>query len=182
MEDEVQLADVAEALVQRFDEDLDEVEDGQFGLGGVAAEDEVESGEVTEHELAVGADQVAALHEVAAVVGLARHQLERLGQDPLLSTRRQMGVELAESRLAVVVEHEDGVDHDFEVSRDQNVNRRCATTMGSNVVLSFVATITLRAALVRILSAVCVCKQSKVVTNYYLLLSPDLNSRIQLLY
>lgn len=89
-----------------------------------------------------------------------------------------MGVELAESRLAVVVEHEDGVDHDFEVSWDKNVNRRCATTMGSNVVLSFVATITLRAALVQILSAVCVCKQSKVVTNYYQLLSPDLNFRI----
>lgn len=88
VEDEVQLADVAEALVQRLDEDLDEVEDGQFGLGGVAAEDEVESGEVTEHELAVGADQVAALHKVAAVVGLARHQLERLGQNPLLSARR----------------------------------------------------------------------------------------------
>lgn len=124
VEDEVQLADVAEALVQRLDEDLDEVEDGQLGLGGVAAEDEVESGKVTEHELAVGADQVAALHEVAAVLGLARHQLERLGQNSLLSARRQVGVELAEPRLAVVVEHEDGVDHNFEVSRDQNVNRR----------------------------------------------------------
>ena len=46
MEDEVKLAHVLEALVQRLHEHLDEVEDAELGLAAVHAEHEVEGGVV----------------------------------------------------------------------------------------------------------------------------------------
>ena len=55
MKDEVKLADILEALVQRLDEDLDQVEDSQFGLRTVDAKHEVEGRVVTVDQPVVGA-------------------------------------------------------------------------------------------------------------------------------
>lgn len=46
VEDEVEFADVIEAGVEGFDEDVDEVEQGEGGFGGGGDEDEVEGGVV----------------------------------------------------------------------------------------------------------------------------------------
>ena len=59
VEDEVELAYVLEALVERLDQHLDEVEDAQLRLGGVHAEHEVERGIVPVDELVVGATDQA---------------------------------------------------------------------------------------------------------------------------
>ena len=61
MEDEVELAHVLEALVERLDQHLDQVEDSQLGFRGIHAEHEVEGGIVPVDQLIVGAtDQTAA--------------------------------------------------------------------------------------------------------------------------
>ena len=51
MEDEVELADIAESPVEGLDEDLDEVEDTEGRLGLVDTEDEVEGGVVAVDEV-----------------------------------------------------------------------------------------------------------------------------------
>ena len=89
VEDQVQLADVFEAFVERLHEDLNEVEDAEFGLGRVDAEDKVERRVVSVDELevvGVGAadDGAAALEEVAHVVFALRDELKRLLDDLLL--------------------------------------------------------------------------------------------------
>ena len=53
MKDEVEFADIFKALVECFDEDLDEVEDSKLGLRTVYAEDEVESCVVAIDQLVV---------------------------------------------------------------------------------------------------------------------------------
>ena len=55
VEDEIELAHVLEAFVQRLHEHLDEVEDAELALAGVDAKDKVESGVVSVDELEVGA-------------------------------------------------------------------------------------------------------------------------------
>ncbi len=55
MKDEVELANVFETLVQRFYEDLNQIEDSQFGLRAVDAKHEVESRVVTVDQSVVGA-------------------------------------------------------------------------------------------------------------------------------
>ena len=53
MEDEVKFADILEALVERFHEDLDEVEDAKLGLAAVHAEHGVEGGVMPSHNITV---------------------------------------------------------------------------------------------------------------------------------
>ena len=55
VEDEIELAHILEALVERLDQHLDEVEDAQLGLGRVDAEHEVQGGVVPVDQLVVGA-------------------------------------------------------------------------------------------------------------------------------
>ena len=55
MKDEVELANVFETLVERFHEDLNQIEDSQFGLRAVDAKHEVESRVVTVDQSVVGA-------------------------------------------------------------------------------------------------------------------------------
>ena len=59
VENEVELADIFEALVERLYEDLDEIEDAELGLGGVDAEDKVEGRVVTVDQLVIAASQHA---------------------------------------------------------------------------------------------------------------------------
>ena len=64
MKDEVEFAHVLEALVERLDQDLNQVEDSQLRLRGIHAEHEVQGGIVPVDELIVGAtDQTGAEKE-----------------------------------------------------------------------------------------------------------------------
>merc|ERR1719411_1385919 len=79
VEDEVKLAHVLEALVQRLHEHLDEVEDAELGLAAVHAEHEVEGGVMPVYQLIVRAsDKASSLQKVAHIIVTFRHQLESL--------------------------------------------------------------------------------------------------------
>mmetsp|Transcript_25124 Transcript_25124/g.78850 ORF Transcript_25124/g.78850 Transcript_25124/m.78850 type:complete len:282 (-) Transcript_25124:168-1013(-) len=113
VEDEVQLADVLEALVERLDEDLDEVEDAEVALLLVHGEDEVERRVVPVDELHVVAPLGdAALEVVAEAVRPLPHLLEDAPDHILLLLHaRHVLVELDQPRLAVVVHHDHRLDH-----------------------------------------------------------------------
>ena len=66
MEDQVELTDVLEALVERLDQHLDQVEDAQLWLGRVNTEHEVESGVVPVDELVVGAADQSAIGQLVS--------------------------------------------------------------------------------------------------------------------
>jgi hypothetical protein len=53
VEDKIELADIFEAFVERFHEDLDKVQDSQLGLGAVHTEHKVQGGIVTVYQLVV---------------------------------------------------------------------------------------------------------------------------------
>lgn len=79
MKDQIQFAHVLEALVQRFDKHLYQIQNAQLALRRVDAEDKVQRGIVPIDELVVGAaDQRATLQEIAHIVVALRHQLECL--------------------------------------------------------------------------------------------------------
>ena len=106
MEDEVKLAHVLEALVQRLHEHLDQVEDAELGLAAVHAEHEVEGGVMPSHNITVlhrchywslppppspvyqlivrASDKASSLQKVAHIIVTFWHQLESLLDDLLL--------------------------------------------------------------------------------------------------
>ena len=65
VEDEIELADVLKALVERLDKHLNEIEDAELGFGGIDAKHKVERG-------VMSVDQFCVLLVVVVVVSLLR--------------------------------------------------------------------------------------------------------------
>ncbi len=128
VKDEVEFADVLEAGVERFDEDLNEVEDAQLALARVHDEHEEQGGVVAVDDAHVGPHHRAALHEVAHPVGAPRQQRVHLAYELLLRILADLRVELGEARLPAVVQHHHGLDHG--VSRSELFG--CGMRLGWN--------------------------------------------------
>merc|ERR1711941_195825 len=111
VEDEVELAHVLERFVERFNEDVNEIEDAQLAFRRVHAKDEVERGVVSVDELGVAAPLIPSLHEIAHEVRPLRHQVEALSDQLLLLIDAMIVEKLTQSRLAMVVDDEDSINH-----------------------------------------------------------------------
>lgn len=115
VEDEVELADVLEAVVEGLHEDLDEVEDAELALARVHGEDEVQGRVVAVDELGVLApdagDAGGRVDKVAGPVGAAGDEGVNLTHQLLLGLLVQVDVELVEPDVALVVDDNDCLDH-----------------------------------------------------------------------
>jgi hypothetical protein len=110
VEDEIQLANILEHVVERFNHDVNEVEYTQLTFALVDHEDEDERGVHSVNHLGSLAE-ARVLDEVADAVRPLRHHPEKVLDDVLLLGDGDGRVELAEANLAVVVDHDDGLDH-----------------------------------------------------------------------
>lgn len=80
MKDEIELADVFEASIEGFDEDLDEIKNAKLALGLVDAEDEEESGIVTVDDADIRTKDGAALDKIAQSIAPARDDGEDIAE------------------------------------------------------------------------------------------------------
>ena len=88
VEDEVELADVLEAAVERLHEHVYKVEYAQLRLVFVNERREVERGEVPVDELHALAESLCILDEVAQAISTAVQRLEHVSHEFLLPFRR----------------------------------------------------------------------------------------------
>ena len=95
-----------ETLVQRLDEDLNQIENSQFALGTVDAEDKVKRRVMPiDQSIIVASDQCSSFEKIAHVIVAFRNQLIRFSDDLLLKFFGIMFEEFHQSRFRRIVKN-----------------------------------------------------------------------------